>query len=125
MCAEINRAVGSNVDNRAASLRAELFDADIGEVINAVRICEVDALIVYGEIIQMVVSAENRIRAAELLHFFKETVFVDSRVNYFTRFARRAVVELYIFRVFKAVGGIFRPCVFIFRKRNVKKNWQR
>ena len=56
---EIDFSVLVDIDYRTASLRAEFEDAGIGEVVDTHSVCKVNALIIYGEIVKMVVTAEH------------------------------------------------------------------
>ena len=100
-------------------MTSELVNSAVSKVINAVGVVEPDALIFKREIVEMVVTAENGIRASELLHCLKEIVIVQAAINDIARFARRSVNAFYIRRVFISVFCIFDPCFSVFAERNV------
>ena len=119
---EIDIAVAVNINYRASALGTELVNAVIREIVNAFAVCKINSLIVKGNIVKMVVTAENRIRTAEPEHCFEHIVLIRAAADKVVRLADNSVIVPDVFGVLHTVVKILVPRIPIRRERNMEKN---
>lgn len=111
----------SAVDNCTASLRADLVNAGICEVIYRVAVTESNSLVVHHHIVEMVVTEEDSLSAAKLKNSVEHLAGILGGENVRVAFADFTEKMLYVIGILFACLKILVVGISYLKQRNVYK----